>query len=105
MNLYYFQPGKGIKQLLLSVKHCRPSEHALGKTQCFLQINFKTRSWNQLRQIFKKKRITIFPLLDTVGFINDNQIQPLPISGTSYQYGLPSATSQKRLWRPKHDLI
>ena len=27
-----FQPGKVIKQLLLHVKHCRPSEHAFDKT-------------------------------------------------------------------------
>ena len=28
-------------------------------------------------------------MLDTVGFINGNQIQPLPISGTSCQHGSP----------------
>ena len=28
----YFQPGKGIKQLLLIVKHCWQSEHAFDKT-------------------------------------------------------------------------
>ena len=32
MSLYCFQPGKGVKQLLLSVKHSRPSEHAIDKT-------------------------------------------------------------------------
>ena len=32
MSLYYFQPGKGAKQLLLSVKNCRPLEHAFDKT-------------------------------------------------------------------------
>ena len=32
MSLYYFQPGKDVKQLLSSMKPCRPSEHAFNKT-------------------------------------------------------------------------
>ena len=104
--------------------------------QCFLKINFKSRSWNcwksknwnQLTLVpeflsgvstgkrntetrvesattnISKKELLFLPVLDKVGFINGNQIQPLLISSIC-QHGSPSATSQKRIRRPKHDLI
>ena len=40
MSLYYFQPGKDVKQLLLSVKHCRPSQHAFDKTHILYPVCF-----------------------------------------------------------------
>ena len=84
MSLYYFQPGKGVKQLLLRVKHCRRSEHAFDKTHIlyissvFSRLILKAEVGSNYDKYSLKKIVT----LTSVGYSGLHQWQ----SDTAYPY-------------------